>query len=93
MNEAQPLKGALALNMLYFARALRDVGLPVGPGATLDALAAVEAAGFSDRGDFRAVLHAVFVKKHEHTLLFDAGFRHPLEAPRPHRKTHRDDVA
>ena len=71
MNEAQPLKGALALNMLYFARALRDVGLPVGPGATLDALAAVEAAGFSDRGDFRAVLHAVFVKKHEHTLLFD----------------------
>ena len=74
MNEAQPPKGALPLNLLYFARALRDTGLPVGPGATLDAIAAVEAVGFSDREDFRAALHAVFVKKHEHTILFDAVF-------------------
>ena len=74
MVEAQTVEGALALNMLYFARALRDVGMPVGPGATLDALAAVEAAGFSSREDFRAALHAVFVKTHEHTLLFDQVF-------------------
>jgi len=66
--------GKLALNMLYFARALRDVGLPVGPGATLDALAAVEAAGFSTREDFRVLLHAVFVKKREQTLIFDQVF-------------------
>ena len=79
MNEAArsaepPSHGALPLNMLYFARALRDVGMPVGPGAILDALAAVEASGFSNREDFRAALHAVFVKKHEHTLLFDQVF-------------------
>ena len=74
MNEARAPQGALALNMLYFARALRDVGLPVGPGATLDALAAIEAAGFSHRGDFRAALHAVYVKKREHTVLFDQVF-------------------
>ena len=67
-------QGALADNILHFARALRETGLPVGPGAVLDAIDAVEAAGFGDRGDFRATLHAVFVKKHEHTLLFDQVF-------------------
>ena len=66
--------GALARNILYFARALRKAGLPVGPGAVLDALNAVEAAGIGDKADFRQTLHAVFVKKHEHTLLFDQAF-------------------
>ena len=41
----------------------------------LDALAAVEAAGIGDREDFYTTLHAVFVKKHEHSLLFDQAFR------------------
>ena len=41
----------------------------------LDALAAVEAAGFGAREDFHATLHAVFVKKHEHSLLFDQAFQ------------------
>ncbi|MGD0187273.1 MAG: VWA domain-containing protein [Roseiarcus sp.] len=66
--------GALAQNILYFARALREAGLPVGPGAVLDALKAVEAAGIGDKADFRQTLHAVFVKRHEHTLLFDQAF-------------------
>lgn len=66
--------GRLAENILHFARALRDAGVPVGPGAVLDAVAAVEAAGFGERRDFRAALHAVFVKKHEHTILFDQAF-------------------
>ena len=34
--------GRLAENIVYFARALRAAGIPVGPGAVLDALAAVE---------------------------------------------------
>ena len=59
----------------YFARALRAAGIPVGPGAVLDALAAVEAAGVGTRDDFYWTLHAVFVKRHEHTLLFDQAFR------------------
>ena len=66
--------GALAQNIVHFARALREAGVPLGPGAVLDALAAVEAAGFGDRLDFYATLHAVFVKKHEHSLLFDQAF-------------------
>jgi uncharacterized protein with von Willebrand factor type A (vWA) domain len=66
--------GKLALNILHFARALRETGIPVGPGAVLDALAAVEAAGFGHKDDFRQTLHAVFVKRHEHTLLFDQAF-------------------
>ena len=75
MNEhAAAPEGALAENILYFARGLRDAGLPVGPGAVLDAVAAVEATGFTHKDDFRATLHAVFVKKHEHTLLFDQVF-------------------
>ena len=32
--------GRLAENILYFARALRAAGIPVGPGAVLDALEA-----------------------------------------------------
>jgi uncharacterized protein with von Willebrand factor type A (vWA) domain len=66
--------GALARNILYFARALREAGVPVGPGAVLDAIAAVEAVGVGDRDDFRETLHAVFIKTHEHTLLFDQAF-------------------
>ncbi len=66
--------GALAANIVHFARALREAGVPLGPGAVLDALAAVEAVGFGNRLDFHATLHAVFVKKHEHSLLFDQAF-------------------
>ena len=66
--------GALPENILHFARTLRDAGLPVGPGSALDAVAAAEAVGFGDKRDFRAALHAVLVKKHEHTLLFDQLF-------------------
>ena len=50
-------------------------GIPVGPGAVLDALAAVQAAGVGTREDFYWTLHAVFVKRHEHSVLFDQAFR------------------
>src|ERR1043165_667921 len=67
--------GRLAQNIVYFARALRAAGIPVGPGAVLDALSAVQAAGVGTREDFYWTLHAVFVKRHEHSLLFDQAFR------------------
>jgi uncharacterized protein len=70
-----PDGGRLAENIVYFARALRAAGIPVGPGAVLDALAAVTAAGVGERGNFYWTLHAVFVKKHEHSVLFDQAFR------------------
>src|SRR5690242_16215860 len=72
MKETQ---GRLAENILYFARALRAAGLPVGPGAVLDALAALDVARIGTRDDFYWTLHAVFVKRYEHTLLFDQAFR------------------
>ena len=68
-------EGRLAENILYFARALRAAGLPVGPGAVLDALEAVDVAAIGDREDFYWTLHAVFVKRHEHTILFDQAFK------------------
>src|SRR3954466_6688670 len=67
--------GRLAQNIVYFARALRAAGIAVGPGAVLDALAAVQAAGVGTREDFYWTLHAVFVKRHEHWLIFDQAFR------------------
>src|SRR5882672_2625076 len=67
--------GRLAENILYFARALRAAGIPVGPGAVLDALAAVQAAGVGTREDFYWTLHAVFVKRRDHSLIFDQAFR------------------
>jgi uncharacterized protein len=67
--------GRLAENIVYFARALRAAGIPVGPGAVLDALAAVRTAGVGTREDFYWTLHSVFVNRHEHTILFDQAFR------------------
>ena len=67
--------GRLSDNIAYFGRALRAAGLPVGPGAVIDAIAAVEAARVGTREDFYWTLHAVFVKRHEHSLLFDQAFR------------------
>jgi len=75
MSEAAQPQGRLAQNIVYFARALRAAGIPVGPGAVLDALAAVTAAGAGTREDFYWTLHAVFVKKHEHSVLYDQAFR------------------
>jgi uncharacterized protein with von Willebrand factor type A (vWA) domain len=65
----------LADNILHFARALRRAGLPIGPGAVLDALAALQAGGIGRREDFYWTLHAVLVKRHEHSIVFDEAFR------------------
>jgi hypothetical protein len=67
--------GRLADNIVHFARALRAAGIPVGPGAVLDALEAVQAAGVGAKDDFYWTLHAVFVKRHEHSVIFDQAFR------------------
>jgi len=73
--QGEGVAGRLAENIVHFARALRAAGIPVGPGAVLDALAAVTAAGVGTRDDFYWTLHAVFVKRHEHSLVFDQAFR------------------
>ena len=68
-------EGRLAENIVYFARALRAAGMQVGPGAVLDALEALSVERVGMRDDFYWTLHAVFVKRHEHTILFDQAFR------------------
>ena len=67
--------GRLAENIVYFARALRVAGIPLGPGSVLDALSAVTAAHIGTRDDFYWTLHAIFVKRHEQSILFDQAFR------------------
>jgi uncharacterized protein with von Willebrand factor type A (vWA) domain len=71
---AGPGSGFLADNLIYFVRALRDAGLPLGPGAVLRAIEAVEAVSIGTREDFRATLHAVLVTRHDQTVLFDQAF-------------------
>ncbi|WP_259444855.1 vWA domain-containing protein [Neotabrizicola shimadae] len=67
--------GALPRNIAHFARALRRAGLPIGPGRVVDAVRAVEAAGFTSRGDFYHTLMACFVSRPEHRAVFAQVFR------------------
>jgi uncharacterized protein with von Willebrand factor type A (vWA) domain len=76
MPEPRPAPdGKLPENIAHFARALRKAGLPVGTGRVLDAIRAVEAAGFTDRRDFYFTLQACFVSRPEHREVFAQVFR------------------
>jgi uncharacterized protein with von Willebrand factor type A (vWA) domain len=72
----------LTHNITYFARALRKAGLPIGPGRVIDAIRAVQAAGFTDKRDFYWTLHACFVNRPEHRLIFSQIFRLYWRDPR-----------
>ena len=74
MSRPKPYPARLGDNLLYFARTLRAAGLPVGSGAVLDALRAVEAVGVGRRDDFYWALHAVFVRRADQRPLFDEAF-------------------
>ncbi|MEH6829345.1 MAG: VWA domain-containing protein [Sulfitobacter sp.] len=72
----------LAGNITHFARALRRAGLPIGPGRVIDAIRAVEAAGFTEKRDFYWTLHACFVNRPEHARIFSQLFRLYWRDPR-----------
>ena len=72
----------LAENITHFARALRKAGLPIGTGRVIDAIRAVQAAGFTDKRDFYWVLHACFVNRPEHRAVFSQIFRLYWRDPR-----------
>ena len=74
LTEAPDAPGRLGANLVHFARTLRTAGLPVGSGAVLDALRAVEAVGVARRDDFYWALHAVFVRRADQRPLFDEAF-------------------
>lgn len=69
-----PGGGKLVDNIMYFARALRAAGLPVGPGKVIDAVKAVQVGGVTNRRDFYWTLHAVFVNRRDQRELFDQAF-------------------
>ncbi|MCT4608140.1 MAG: VWA domain-containing protein [Pelagimonas sp.] len=77
-----PEQPKLAQNIIHFARALRRAGLPIGPGRVIDAIRAVEAAGFTERTDFYWTLHACFVNRPEHRTVFAQIFRLYWRDPR-----------
>ena len=72
----------LAGNITHFARALRRAGLPIGPGRVIDAIRAVEAAGFTEKRDFYYALQACFVAKPEQRRVFAQIFRLYWRDPR-----------
>ncbi|WP_282129360.1 vWA domain-containing protein [Roseobacter litoralis] len=72
----------LAGNITHFARALRRAGVPIGPGRVIDAVRAVEAAGFTEKRDFYWTLHACFVNRPEHRAVFAQIFRLYWRDPR-----------
>ena len=69
------VEGRLEQNILYFCRALRRAGVAIGPAQTLDALRAVEVAGFTHRADFYYTLRACLITKVEHLDVFERIFR------------------
>jgi uncharacterized protein len=73
-NSNRAITGHLAENVMHFARVLREAGIPVGPGAVLDALDAAVAGPLRKREDFYWTLHSVFVKRREQGELFEQAF-------------------
>ena len=74
INHLTPPTGHMADNVVGFARALRAAGIPVGPGAVIDALNALQVIEIGNRADVYTTLEAIFVKRHEHALIFAQAF-------------------
>ena len=66
--------GQIADNVIGFARALRVAGLAIGPGAVIDALNAMRLIDIGNRQDLFTTLESIFVKRHEHALVFAQAF-------------------
>ncbi len=77
-----PENPKLAGNIMHFARALRRAGLPIGPGRVIDAVRAVQAAGFTEKADFFYALQACFVSKPEQRRVYAQIFRLYWRDPR-----------
>jgi uncharacterized protein with von Willebrand factor type A (vWA) domain len=75
LGPRRPGSGKLAENIMHFARVLRGAGLPVGTGQVLDAIEAAQTGCLDSKADFHAALHSVFVKRHEHDVLFEEAFQ------------------
>ena len=70
----EAVDGRLPENITYFARALRDAGIRLGPSSVVDAINAVSAVGLGGRDDLYWTLHCVFVTRKEDHPVFDQAF-------------------
>ncbi len=64
----------LAAHLVGFARFLRAVGIPNGPGRVIQARRALGVVDITRRDDFYWALHSVFVNRGEHRELFRQAF-------------------
>ena len=74
IDHLNPPTGNMADNVVGFARALRAAGLPVGPGSVIDAMNALQVIDIGNRADVYTTLESIFVKRHEHALIFRQAF-------------------
>src|SRR6201994_1209878 len=74
INHLNAPPGNIADNVIGFARALRAAGLPVGPGAVIDVMNALPLIEIGNRGEVFTTLESIFVKRHEHALIFKQAF-------------------
>ena len=72
-SDASP--GRLAENITHIVCALRRAGVKVGSSQLHTAIEAVEAAGFTRRGDFYYVLRSTLITRPEHFETFHQVFR------------------
>lgn len=70
-----PPEGRLADNIVFFVRLLRNAGLKIGPSSVLEAIEAIQCGGLESRDQFYWALHAVLIKKHEDSAVFEEAFR------------------
>ena len=56
IDHLSPPTGQMADNVVGFARALRAAGIPVGPGAVIDALNALQVIEIGNRADVYTTL-------------------------------------
>jgi uncharacterized protein len=68
------LAAHLAAHLVGFARLLRVVGIPNGPGQVIQARRALGVVDITKRDDFYWALHSVFVQCGEHRELFRQAF-------------------
>ena len=66
--------GALAANVLHFARLLRRAGLPVGPAEVIAAQQALLLVDVGAKAQVRAALRGLMCHRHENQEVFDQAF-------------------
>ncbi len=62
--------GRMPQNIIYFCRALRRAGVPVGTAQVKETIRAVQAVGFTKRADFFVTLQACLISRVEHMQVF-----------------------